>query len=169
MIKTSGSVIFWWNEAVEVIKVAENHNWRFQIHPGSRIQFYFDVLKEYFLEVESWNIKLNFSAFSVRGCWDQLMLLFWKLVDEIQMGNPHDQATRDKLSKCLILLPLRAVYFRSFLYETSCSTLMNSKGRPPLFCAVNWWVSRGESPFLFCKLMNSRGRLLYCVLYVDEF
>ena len=31
--------------------------------------------------VESWNIKLNFSTFSVRDCWGQPMLLFWKLVD----------------------------------------------------------------------------------------
>ena len=24
------------------------------------------------------------------GCWGQLMLLFWKLVDETQMGNSRD-------------------------------------------------------------------------------
>ena len=28
---------------------------------------------------ESWKLVLNFSTFSVFGCWSQLMLLFWKL------------------------------------------------------------------------------------------
>ena len=43
------------------------------------------------------NINLQFftdiSTFSVRGCWDQLMLLFWKLIDETQMPTTHE-ATR---------------------------------------------------------------------------
>ena len=43
---------------------------------------------------------LTYNTFSVGGCWGQPILLFWKLVDE---------------TKSLILLPLRAVYFRSFL------------------------------------------------------
>ena len=46
------------------------------------------------------------------------MLLFWKLIDEKQMGNPCDHAARDIFS---ILPPLRAVYFRPFLYETPCT------------------------------------------------
>ena len=33
-----------------------------------------------FVLVESWSIMLNFSTFSVRGCWGQSMLLFWKMV-----------------------------------------------------------------------------------------
>ena len=71
--------------------------------------------------VESWNIKVNFSTFSVRGCWGQPMLLFGKLVDETQMGNPRDHAFRDIASKFSIFLPLRAIYFRSERYETPCT------------------------------------------------
>ena len=38
-------------------------------------------------------ITLNFSTFSVGGCWGQSMLLFWKLVDKTQM--PHTQEYTD--------------------------------------------------------------------------
>ena len=50
------------------------------------------------------------------------MLLFGKLVDETQMGNPRDHAVRDIASKFSIFLPLRAIYFRSYQYETPCTT-----------------------------------------------
>ena len=49
------------------------------------------------------------------------MLLFGKLVDETQMGNPRDHAVRDIASKFSIFLPLRAIYFRSYRYETPCT------------------------------------------------
>jgi hypothetical protein len=49
------------------------------------------------------------------------MLLFGKLVDETQMGNPSDHAVRDIASKFSIFLPLRAIYFRSYRYETPCT------------------------------------------------
>ena len=45
---------------------------------------------------------------------------FWKLVDETQMGNPSDHAARDIISKFSIFLPPRAIYFRSYHYETPC-------------------------------------------------
>ena len=48
------------------------------------------------------------------------MQLFGKLVDETQMGNPRDHAVRDIASKFSIFLPLRAIYFRSYQYETPC-------------------------------------------------
>ena len=51
------------------------------------------------------------------------MLLFGKLVDETQMGNPLDHAVRDTASKFSIFLPLRAIYFRSYRYETPCKRL----------------------------------------------
>ena len=70
--------------------------------------------------VESWNIPLNFSTFSVRGCRGQPMLLFWKLVDETQMVKPPEPTNYHNPKKYLILLPLRAIYFRSFHYETPC-------------------------------------------------
>ena len=37
------------------------------------------------------------------------MLLFQKLVDETQMGNPRDHAVRDMSSKFSIFLTLRAI------------------------------------------------------------
>ena len=55
------------------------------------------------------------------------MLLCWKLVDETQMSNPHDHAARNMSSKFSILLPLRSVYFRSFLYETPCTMYTDSR------------------------------------------
>ena len=51
------------------------------------------------------------------------MLLFGKLVDETQMGNPRDHAVRDIASKFSIFLPLRAIYFRSYRYETPCRAI----------------------------------------------
>ena len=49
------------------------------------------------------------------------MLIFGKLVDEIQMGNTCDHAIRYIASKLSIFLPLRAIYFGSYQYETPCS------------------------------------------------
>ena len=54
------------------------------------------------------------------GCWGQQRLLFWKLVDETQSGNPCEHAATDISSKFSILLALRAIYFRSYHYETPC-------------------------------------------------
>ena len=72
---------------------------------------------------ESWNIILNFSTFHVGGCWGQLMLLFWKLVQETQMSTPPE-ATRHHIStQLLVLLHLRAIYFSTFQYETPCKML----------------------------------------------
>ena len=64
---------------------------------------------------------MNFNPFSVRGCWGQQMLLFWKLVDETQMVKPPEPTNYHDSKKYLILLPLRAIYFRSFHYETPCT------------------------------------------------
>ena len=59
--------------------------------------------------VESWNIKFNFSKFSIGGCWGQLMLLFWELVDETQMSTTPEATSHHSSRKFLILLPLRAI------------------------------------------------------------
>ena len=48
------------------------------------------------------------------------MLLFSKLVDETQMSNPRDRAARDISPNFSIFLSLRAIYFRSYQYETPC-------------------------------------------------
>ena len=37
--------------------------------------------------LDSWNIMLKFTTFFVGGCWGQLMLLFWKPVDNTQMST----------------------------------------------------------------------------------
>ena len=115
-------------EAVEVIEAAE------VLRPGksqlgtsesSRCMnlALFWCFEKIFLEVESWNIRLNFSTFSVRGCWGLPMLLLWKLVDETQMVKPPEPTSHYNSRKHLILLPLRAIYFRSLYYETPCTTL----------------------------------------------
>ena len=67
------------------------------------------------------NFSLISDTLSVRGCWGQPMLLFWKLVDETQMVKPLEPTIHHNSKKYLILLPLRAIYFRSFHYETPCT------------------------------------------------
>ena len=63
----------------------------------------------------------DFSTFSARGCWGQLMLLFWNLVQGTQMSTPPE-ATRHHIStQLLVLLHLRAIYFSTFQYETPCT------------------------------------------------
>ena len=67
------------------------------------------------------NFPLISDTLSIRGCWGQLMSLFWKLVDETQMAKPPEPTSHHNSRKDLILLPLRAIYFRSFYYETPCN------------------------------------------------
>ena len=55
------------------------------------------------------NFLLISDALSVGGCWGHPMLLFWKVVDETQMGNPRDHAARDISLKFSIFVPLRAI------------------------------------------------------------
>ena len=68
------------------------------------------------------NFSLISDTLSVGGCWGQPMLLFWKLVDETQMVKPPEPTSHHNSRKYLILLPLRAIYFRSLHYETPCSS-----------------------------------------------
>ena len=75
-----------------------------------------------FFGVESWKIILNFSIFSVGGCWGQPMSFFWKLFDETQISTPPE-ATRNHTSiKLLIPLPLRADLLMSVHSETPCTS-----------------------------------------------
>ena len=58
---------------------------------------------------------------SVRGCWGQPMLLFWKLVDETQISKPLE-ATRHHISTILLVfLPLRSDLLCTLHYETPCT------------------------------------------------
>ena len=78
--------------------------------------------------VESWNLRLNYSSFSVGGCWGQQMLLFWKQVVETQMPTTHE-ATRRHNSKnvdpstsqshLVLLIPLWDTLYRVSHIETS--------------------------------------------------
>ena len=99
---------------------------------------------------------LNFSTFSVGGCWGQPMLLFWKLVDETQMVKPPEPTSHHNSRKYLILLPLRAIYFRSLHYETPCSINIISRGGPPYLFTMTWWFPGVGHP-LKCNLMIFRG------------
>ena len=130
--------VLWWNrafEAVEAIEAAEAdevnevaevlrpeksllrtpESWGFL---NSALFWCFETKN---IIEESWNIILNFSTFHVGGCWGQLMLLFWKLVQETQMSTPPE-ATRHHIStQLLVLLPLRANSKSTFQYETPCT------------------------------------------------
>ena len=130
--------IFWWNEAVEVIEAIEvveavevieaaevlmpekSVLWTSELSMSLNSALFGCFEKKKFW-VESWNIRLNSSTFSVRGCWGQPLLLFWKVVDETQMVKPPQPTIYHNSKKYLILLPLRAIYFRSFHYETPCT------------------------------------------------
>ena len=64
----------------------------------------------------------DFSTFSVRGCWGQLMLLFWKLIHETQNLLPPEATRHHNSTKLLIFLPLRADLLCNLHYETPCSS-----------------------------------------------
>ena len=81
--------------------------WGLQSHQGNSALFW--CLEKINFLVGSGNITLKISTFSVRGCWGQQMLLFWKLVDETQMPNPPKATRHHDSRKLLSLLPLRAI------------------------------------------------------------
>ena len=61
----------------------------------------------------------DISTFSVRGCWRQAMLIFWKLGDETQKCKPPEATRHHNSIKLLILLSLRALLY-ILHYETPC-------------------------------------------------
>ena len=73
----------------------------------------------------NWSSKIQFfsdiSTISVRGCWGQPMLIFWKLVDETQMPTTPEASSHHSSRKLSILLPLIAIENHSFHYETPCN------------------------------------------------
>ena len=90
--------VFWWNralEAVEASEVAEDHEvneaaevlgpekslLRTSESSRSLNSSLFWCFEKLFWGAESWNIMLNFSTFFVGGCWGQLMLFLWKMVE----------------------------------------------------------------------------------------
>ena len=70
---------------------------------------------------ESWKFLLNFSTFSIGGCWGQSMLLFWKLVDKTQISKPQDHTDNFKHNPKSIFLSVRPKLLLTFQYEIPCS------------------------------------------------
>ena len=58
--------------------------------------------------IESWNIILNFSTFSVRGRWGQWMLIFWKPRMDIKNLSSQDFKTTFKQDFTYIFQSVRA-------------------------------------------------------------
>ena len=79
------------------------------------------------------NFQLISEVFSVRACWGQPMLLFWKLVDETQNSKPPKATRHNSSIKLLILPPLRADLLYILHYETPCNILATK-----LFKMVTW-------------------------------
>ena len=75
----------------------------------------------YWNESSKIQIFTDFWILSVRGCWGQLMLLFWKLVDETQMYKPPEGTKHHNLPKLLILLPVWVNLFCNLQCETPCT------------------------------------------------
>ena len=71
------------------------------------------------IDLQKPNFLLISDILAVGGCWGQPMLLFWKLADETEMVKPPEPTSHHNSRKCLILLPHRAIYFRSLYYCSS--------------------------------------------------
>ena len=67
----------------------------------------------------------DFRTFSVRGCWGQSMLLFWKLIHETQISKPPEATRHQNSTILLIILPLRADLLCTLHYETPCNYFKN--------------------------------------------
>ena len=63
---------------------------------------------------------LKFCTLSVRGCWGQPILLFWKLVYKTQISIPPKPTRHVNWIKLWILLSLRADLLYILQYETPC-------------------------------------------------
>ena len=61
---------------------------------------------------------------SVRGCWGQPMLLFWKLVDETQMPWPQECTDTFKQNLTCIILSVRVHSKETFQCETPCTMII---------------------------------------------
>ena len=59
--------------------------------------------------------------FSVRGCWGQSMLLFWKLDDESQISKTQDHTDTFKHNLTSIFLSVRPKLLLTFQYEIPCT------------------------------------------------
>ena len=62
----------------------------------------------------------DFSTFSVRGCWGQPILFFWKPIHETQNLLPHEATRHHSSIKFLVFLPLKGDLLCNLHYETPC-------------------------------------------------
>ena len=93
----------------------------FRVIQAFEFSFIFIFWKKKFFWVESWNIILNFSTFSVGGCWGKPKLLFFKLVLIIKMSASQDFKTAFKYNLTCIFLSLRAKLKKPLCPRTPCS------------------------------------------------
>ena len=71
------------------------------------------------------------------------MSLFQRLITETQISNPPEPAMDHDLIKLMVLLPAIAIYFRSFRYETPCSSQTE------------------KTTFTYSDVLNKRGLTVY--------
>ena len=133
-----GQEVFWGNRAFEVAEAAEVNEAK-KVSKGLKITT--EVFKViHVLEFNSlrtnitlfWNcfltesgkIMLNFSTFSVGGCWGHF---FWKLVDETQMPKPQEYTDTFILTKKLFLVGFHGLQSMSKPIERPCSITFLSR------------------------------------------
>ena len=88
---------------------------------------------------------VEFSTFSVGGCWGQPMLLFWKLVHETQNFKPREPTMHHNSIKVLILLPVRADFALHTSMWDTLYILVPSK--PPVDLNLIFEISSLKNPF----------------------
>jgi hypothetical protein len=131
MIKPSGSVIFlmkwgcrghwghwgcwahWGHWGCRGFKAWKITIEDFRVIQAFEFSFIFMFWKKVFW-VESWNMILDFSTFSVGGCWGQPILLFWKQTEETQMSKPPEATRHPNLIKYWSFYPSEPFSFNHF-------------------------------------------------------
>ena len=98
---------------------------------------------------------VDFSTFSVRGCWGQPMLLFWKMVNETQMPKPQEYTDTFIITQKLFLVCLWGLQNLSKGVETPCTTRA-------LQVTTRCCVGRFCNTFkIFFKLISAISRQYY--------
>ena len=86
------------------------------------------------------NFSLIFDILSVRGCWGQPMILFWKLIDETQISKPPEPTRHHNSIKLWILLPLRADLLCTLQCEIPCTKVRSLSLSILLFVFFDWYL-----------------------------
>ena len=81
---------------------------------------------------------LIYGTFSVRGCWGQPMLLFWKLVDETQISKPQEYTDTFRQILTSIFLSVRAILKETVQYETPC---IFASTNPQIWRQIVHWIT----------------------------